>query len=1184
MYCLRSTGRLIVISAVCLTLFGFSLAQSFNASLTGVVADATGAVIPGVEVSLTRTDTGAQSTFVTDDQGRYSFPNLTPGVYELRAMMTGFKEYVQTGIELAINAKARLNVTLQIGEVTETVQVMGSASQLNFDNATREEGISPDTLHKLPLLVSGTVRSAANFAVLMPGVSTGGGNSAFDARINGGIQSGDEAVLDGVSMQQGTMSQSGMISISQDFPFSPDMVSEVKVLTSNYEPQYGGTAGATIIAETKSGTNEFHGSGFWFHRNSVLNARQFGRPDRPFNLQHNFGANVGGPVRLPGAWSDSVKTYFYFNHEQFRINGGASAPLITIPTLKMREGDFSEWRDTAGNLIPIYDPLTLRANPNFNPAQDPGPNNLPYLRDQFMGCDGNSPNVICSNRFANSWALAWLKHLPNPTFGDRFTQNYQAPPVPDILLANTKYYFWRIDTNIGDKNHIYLSSWSQWAPANYNSTLPRPIASESITDPQNSWVNRLNITRTYSPNLLQHFSIGYLNRNEGYGSMNQEFVDEFPKVPGVAGYSAPPQISFSDGYQTFGNSTGDNKGNVTTRPTVIGNTLFTWVKGPHTLKWGSEYRDLGQNFHDGTNLSGSFFFGRGPTSVRGIPSGHPLASFLLEQVSSGSAAFRTVDAHYARQKAIAFYGGDTWKFTPKWTFNYGVRWDTFTPAVEKYDRLAFFDPTLMNPVGRLGALAFADEFRARTGRRHPEETWKGGWAPRLGLAYAMNDKTVVRTGYGIFYHQAYCPGWGGCMSLDGYNANPSFSGGLDGLEAAFILSQGFPQNFEKPPFLEADFRNGQGLLYRPFEANRRAYSQQWNLTVERAVTRDFMTSFAYVGNAGRRLPSFLAPINALNPSLLSMGENLRAVFEPGQTELHGVPAPYAGWAEQMTGCSPTVAQAMLPYPQYCDRLQGINENAGVSSYHSFQAKVDKRFSAGTFLLVSYTLQKLLTTSGQTNEAVGTSAWGGFGGVISPFERQRAKALANDDVPQILSVSFIYELPWRNEPGVLGALIGNWSATSIFRYSSGLPFYFRGSNCNIPGQFRMGCLPNYNPSSLFAQSKGDFDPGQGPLFNADAFEGPVFNYTQGTGSVITNERGFAFYNHDFSLVKNNPIAERANFQFRAEFFNLWNWHTFTSSGTWGGQAFNTGVGSANFGTWNGSVSAPRTIQFSARLEF
>src|SRR5207249_2955879 len=204
--------------------------------------------------------------------------------------------------------------------------------------------------------------------------------------------------------------------------------------------------------------------------------------------------------------------------------------------------------------------------------------------------------------------------------------------------------------------------------------------------------------------------------------------------------------------------------------------------------------------------------------------------------------------------------------------------------------------------------------------------------------------------------------WGGGIAQDGFNINQSFSSSNGGITPAFILSQGFPQNFQRPPFIDSSYRNGQSLTYRPFEANRRAYSQQWNLTIEHQWSKDFFTSTAYVGTKGTRLPSSVAPLNALDPKYLtSLGQKLYDEFQPGQTELDGVPIPYAGWTEQMTGCSPSVAQALLPYPQYCSALQGLNETHGKSTYHSLQAKLEKRFSGGTFLLVSYTFSKLLTS-------------------------------------------------------------------------------------------------------------------------------------------------------------------------------------------------------------------------------
>ena len=519
----------------------------------------------------------------------------------------------------------------------------------------------------------------------------------------------------------------------------------------------------------------------------------------------------------------------------------------------------------------------------------------------------------------------------------------------------------------------------------------------------------------------------------------------------------------------------------------------------------------------------------------------------------------------------------------------------FRPSVEKFDRMSFFDFGPNPGAGnRPGRLAFAgDGYGAASfGERHPEETYKKAFAPRLGIAFTVSPKTVVRTGYGIFFTQAFYPGWGGGISQDGFNRNQTFSSSEGGLTPAFLLSQGFPQNFPRPPFIDSAFLNGQaGPYYRPFDANRLSYSQQWNLTIEHEFGKNLAVSAAYVGNKGTRLASRLAPINALDPSLLSRGQQLFDQFQPGQTTLHGVSIPYAGWREQMVGCPPSVAQALLPYPQYCGGLYGVNENAGNSTYHSLQLKAEKRFSEGLWLLSSYTLSKLLTTSENTQTESFT--WSGALGVISPFERQRNKGLSVDDVPQALSVALTYELPvgsgkrFLSKGGVADKILGGWQISSVYRASSGIPFFFRSGQCNVPGQFRVGCIPAIKPGvNPFAQDKGNFEPSK-PLFNRDAFEAAnSFNFYYGNGPRVTDVRGFGFYNHDFGLIKNTRIAETVTIQIRAEFFNVWNWHSFNNVGTntAGARAFDVDVSSPNFGMWNGAVSSPRNIQVGAKVFF
>ncbi len=1174
----------------CLLFFlpALSTAQSFNGAITGVVRDSSHAVIPDAALTLRNVATDQMvATAVSGPDGEYAFRNLAPGRYEVTATKTGFQQIVRPNIDVTLSSVQRVEFELPVGAQDTRVEVVGGSSVLST-TGTQEHGISPETLQKLPLIFDSGPRSSAGFAILMPGVSTGGRGNAFDARINGGLQSGDEATVDGVSMQQGFMSQGGMVSIFQDFPMSPDMVSEVKVLTSNYAPEYGSSLSGQIMAVTKSGGSEFHGAGFEYHRNDALNAKQWGAEEKSPLRKNNFGANIGGPVKVPVLWSGNVKSFFYFNYEGYRQTGGANQPTLSIPSMAERNGDFRDWRDDAGNLIPIYDPATIRSDGHGG-----------FIKDQFMGCDGQTPNVICPSRIS-PLVQPWLAALPTPTSGGP-TNNFLAPAIPDTILGNSDYYMGRYDLNIRNKDHMFLSVWHQQAPAKFVSTLPQPIANETYSDPQNSWVSRFNYDRVLSSSLLNHMSMGYLNRNEGYGSVNAKFVDDFPKIAGVAGYNVPPQIQFSDGFAQFGQNAGVNVGNITTRPTFIINDMATWEKARHSLKFGMEYRKVMGNIHANGNQAGTFTFARGATGLLGLNSGSPVASFLLGAVDSGNAVFRSVDSWYPRQHAWVLHAGDTWRASSKLTLDYGLRWDYFSPSSEKYDRFSFFDPVGANPGagGRPGRLAFAGTGygAASYGARYPEKEWYGGFAPRLGGAYRLNEKTVLRSGYGIFYTQSFYPGWGGGISLDGFSADPTFSSTLGGIQPAFLLSQGFPQNFTPPPTIRSDYRNGQGILYRPLDANDRSYMHQWNVTVERELLQQMSLSVAYVGTAGRRLPSSIDADNAINPSYLSLGSKLYDEFKPGMTSLDGVPLPYDGWVEQMTGCAPSVAQALRPYPQYCDNLVGLNQNRGESQYHSLQMKLERRFSQGFYALVSYTLSRTVS-NGSDNTQTDATTWSGAHGVISPFEKSRTKAVTVDDVPNLLSAALVYELPvgpgrkYLSDGGVAGALLGGWQVSTIFRSSSGLPFFFRinGTACNVPGQFRAGCIPAItNAGSVFAQDKGSYDPNAGPLFNINAFE-PVsmFNFYYGRGNRIEEDvRGFGYHNQDMSFIKNTKMPGGTNLQLRVEMFNMWNWHIFGARGTTFGattDAFDLDLASPTFGKWKGGVSDPRNIQIAARFEF
>jgi hypothetical protein len=1225
---------------VCLCLLAApSYAQFGSGALTGTVSDPSGAAVVGADLTLTNAATGFQAKFTSNDRGEYTFRDLTPGTYSLSVSKQGFVSYTQKDIQVSINQSARADAVLKIGAQNETISVEGNNSLINFDNGTVQGGADPQTINQLPLVVEGKPRSSAALAVLLPGVTTGSSSEAFQARINGGLESGDEALLDGATMQEGFMSQSGMVSIQQDFQMSPDMVQEVKVLTSSYDPQYGSSTGGEVTMVTKSGTNQFHGAAFEYSRNAALNANSWnndfnGLPKPPDN-EHNFGANIGGPVKIPGLNTGKRKTFFYFNWEAYHQAGGSSVSTLSVPTLQERLGNFNDWKDSSGNVIPVYVPgVTTSACQAALPA-GVGPG------QQFPG------NIIPSGCISPI-AAAYLGQLPAPNAGAATTNNYNLPrPVPDNLTGSSNVYMLRVDHYMGDKDHFYFFWWRQFAGFLTQTALPRSIAYESPAHPENAPISRFNWEHTFSPTMTNHVTLGYLNRNEGYSSENLAYIGKLPQVPGAAGSNALPAFQFngcsgacSGGFASLSNSNGPGGTNITVRPTWALNDVASKVIGHHTVTFGGEWRNVQGNVHATGNQSGTYNFNADTTSLSGTNSGSPVAGFLLGAVSTGSVDRRTVSSWYPRQAVYALHIGDNWRVTPKLTLNYGLRWDYYTPSREKYNHYSFIDLTGSNPDagGLPGRLAFAGSGYGPSsyGAPFPERPWKKGFAPRLGFAYSWDQKTVVRAGYGIFFAQQFYPGWGGGMSLDGLNLHQSFAttpAASGATNPAFYLDSGVPLPAQLPPIISSGYDNGKlplqangnGSGYRPVDGNRRPYASQWNLTIERQLPYEVFASAAYVGSKGTRLPSSLDPANVLNPfagniqtletpSLTASGQpKLNDVFQVGNTSLDGVNIPYSGWVEQLSSatsaCAPTVAQALLPYPQFCGNLQGLDENHGNSIYNSFQLKLEKRYSKGVYMIVSYTNSKLISDASdntQQNAELGTQQ-----GVLSPFQQRLARTLSSDDVPQIVSAAFVWDLPFgrgqrfQSGSGIVNTVIGGWQFSPIIHYSRGTPMWFRSGTCQVVPQFRQKCLVGTVPGlDPFLQDPTTYNPAKGPLLNVAAFE-PLanFQYTDttavggpgqygytGDGPRISNLRGPNVKNLDFSLTKNTKITERVNFQLRFGFFNAFNMHQFTLNNAnnvnnqGSNFAFVNDVSAPNFGAWNGGVSSPRTIQVAGRIEF
>ena len=1161
----------------------FTAAQTSNASIDGAVNDANGAAIQGAAVKLTNKGTGAIANFITGSDGLFSFPNVIPGTYQLSVSAKGFQSYLQEGILVRLGYPIRQDVILKVGAVNEEVRVTADASPLNYDNAEVRGSIDPQVIQDVPLLVAGSIRSAGNFASLLPGVARGSGD-VTGAHVNGSQSQTGVTILDGISLFNSSGIQ-GLTGAVLDFPQSPDVISEFQVLTSNYSPKYGGSAAGVTVENVRSGTNSFHGTAYEFNRNNAFNAIPWGTPASTprQDVENDFGGNFGGPAKIPGLWGLNHQTFFFANFEAFRVRGGVNtAGALSLPSASEQQGDFRDWTDSSGNLIPIYDPAT-------NPRQ------------QFMGCDGHTPNVICSTdpRLKNSLAAQWFKYLPTLS-NSQAQSNYIPPPQPVFLGTDAYSIVEKVDENIGSRDHFSEMFFYKRLPRTSYSRLPPQISFDGTSYKRTS-VWRVNWDHTFSPYLVNHFGFGYQNDKYYGGGIDGNYAKDLPQIPGVASHAYPPQITFSQGFATFGTGAGDPNIQPWLAPAYLVNDVVSMTRGKHVISIGGDFRTARDNPIFLTGESGSFGFSQLETGLPGVAdSGSPIASFLLEQVDSASVTYRSTTVIDAHTKSFAVFAGDTWKTTSKLTLDLGLRYEIDPPTVEANDQFSYFDRNLPNPgAGNLlGAVAFAGSGTGRSGIRHPEDTWYGAIAPRVGLAYAIRRDTVIRSGYGMFYDSAYMPGYDGGITQDGYNFNATYGAGPQGITPAFILNQGIPATPAIPqlPLLSSTIDNGVSApIYRPKRANRLPYAQQWNLTVEHEFSPKTYVSVSYVGNKGTRLISGLFPLNVLNPSLLSSGQSLFDSFVPGgPTVVDGVPEPFPNFASVMTGCAATVAQALLPYPQYCNSLVGRNENSGDSRYHSLQVKAEHRLSQGLWVLLTYTNSKLLTDA-DNNQGPGEQ------GIVSPYDRGRFRSLALEDIPQTLNLAYSYELPfgrgkrWLSQ-GVANAIAGGWTFNGVFRAQSGIPFTISNSACSgaLPPQFRVQCLPALLPSAKpFTGSLNGNSLVQGqPYLNASSFE-TVPPFSTGTGPRVMNFRQPAYNDFDIGLQKVIHITERVTFQLRGDAFNVFNQHHFNSvgvangaafsSGT-GGSAFNTDLGTGSFGTWNGTVTAPRNIQVSGRISF
>lgn len=1119
--------------------------QSDRGTIRGTIFDPAGAVVPGATVAAINVAKGVKTQTISSDAGNYNIPQLQPGVYHVEAERSGFKKLIRENIRVDVAGVIGLDLQLEVGEMTQSVLVTGAAPQLKSETSEVSTSINPKSYQDLPIIFTDRGgRGTEAFMFLAPGVT----GDTFTARINGSQVLSKEMQLDGLSLQVPEIQ--GDHRVLQLIP--PDAIQEFSIATAGYSAEFGNTGGGVSRFTIKSGTNEYHGNLYEFLRNNALNARGFYQPKVLPNRQNEFGGSVGGPITIPGLYDGKNRSFFFLNINKYRLRaggaslGGGQASLQTMPTEAFRRGDLSELKDNQGNLIQLYDPATTRSDGQGG-----------FIRDPFPG------NIIPQNRISNvSKAILGFVPLPDRPgiFNNRLGQGN--------VLRNTDSYIFKIDHNINN-DHKVNGSWSDGKTFDTDSSgLPFPLGGPS---PLGFSEKNLRLSHDWviNPTLVNHLSSGF-NRHlifQESAAFGQNWGDKL-------GLKGVPNGGFPTiNYSPFTGLAGSQG-----KLTIVNNVILladslAWVKGRHNLKFGVDSRKSQINFVN-INHTGTYSFNPNETAfpsaaLRGS-TGNAFASFLLGAVDTGS--FPINADLGGRLTYLANYVQDDFKLTPTFTLNAGLRWDLYLPLTDVNDRYSIMDPTVPNPRagGRLGALIFAGEGPGRTGRKRLTNgiSWNN-FSPRLGFAWEVSKRLVVRSAYGTSFFPSGALGGSAIRgNTTGFGANPTFTSLDLGVTPAFLWDNGFPQNYDRPPFLDPSFQTGGAVAMWTPTAHEPPYMQTWNFGTQFQLAPNWLLDLAYVGTKGTRLSSTAFNANQVDPAFLKLGSLLTLPISDPRVAAAGFLPPYPGFTQSL-------AQALRPFPQYIGVNVLSSANVGNSTYHSWQAKVEKQFSQGLFLLAAYTWSKTLTDSSSN----GT----GFFSVSARdhYNRKIEKSLSMFDIPHVLTMTFNYELPigpgkpFADVKGVAGKILGGWQLNGIFNYQSGEPIGV-GVNNTLP-LFNSRNLPDAVAGVDPTLPKGNFDPAKDRVLNIDAFRAPAPFTIGNAASILPNARNFNLYNENFGLMKRTQIKEQVNIEFRLEMFNALNRVRF------GGIATNVSD-PFSFGRLSAQINSPRQIMGGLKVNF
>ena len=1129
--------------------------QSFTGTIGGTVQDASGASVPGATLALINANTNERRAQRSNADGSYLFALVPPGSYRLESDAAGFKKSIRSNLVVEVNQSLRIDVALEVGTATESVQVTAETPLLQPNTSSLGQVVDNRKIAEFPL----AGRNAFALISLTAGAQPLGEFGNLPARanayaagyfsMNGSQPLSNETLIDGVPANAGTTNAPGLTP-------SVDAIQEFKVQSGNFTAEFGRTGGGVVNLVFKSGSNQLHGTVYEFLRNSALDANNFfnnraGRR-KAQNALNQFGASAGGPVVRD-------RTFWFLNYEGLR-DRRALSQTYTIPTPEQLQGDYTTTLNPQGQAITVADPASTRPDPAR-------PGN--FLRDLFPG------NRIPANR-VDPVAARVRSFWPRPTeegTGPAKVNNWTGAGVAPNMQDQFSV---RLDHSLSDSHKIFgRFSWSNINRGGYDffgngagwvnpggSGMPIDVNARNLS---------LDDTYSFSPTLLLNLRYGFVRQwvardppLAGLDLTTLGFPSEFNNQVGAR---ALPSF-MPTGFRAIQQRGTDNirRGDLT--HSVQGN--ITKVTSRHNLKTGADYRVILLNEFEPVISQGQFFFDGRFTSSDPLRllgnSGHSMASFLLGVPNAGN-----IDIQPPISVNYRYFGGyvqDDFKVNRNLTLNLGVRYEVETGRGERYDRLSYFDPFAVNPLGpRVGIPDLRGGLRfvgvdGNSGRQ--KQTNRNNWGPRFGFAYQVNARTVIRGGYGLFFLPNTGDGAGPANANEGFTAVTQFVSSLDGgITPADKLSNPFPGGVLRGPGASRGLLTqlGQNLTTVRF-ADRSAYSQAYNFNIQRELPGNFLFDIAYAANKGTSLPVNLE-FNQLPDEYLSLGTQLLAQ----------VPNPFRPFVSVGGLSQATVARGQLlrPFPQFTSALHR-DVRTGSSIYHSLQLKLEHRFSHGFSFLGAFTGAKQIGTP-MSHTVVSDP------GFQNNNQRFLDRSLVGFDVSRRIVLSGTWELPIGKgksllsaAKGPLGLIAGGWQVNGIFSMQSGFPLGVTTA-ANQTNSFGGGSRPNNNGQSaaLSGSPRSRLDR----WFNTSVFSQPPPFTFGNTSRTLPDVRTPGLTNVDFSITKNTHITERITHQFRAEFFNALNHPNFGSPG----NAF----GNANFGVISSALDA-RIIQLGMKVLF